>query len=57
MPGCYSWRLISPDLNPIEMVFAKLKHLLRKAGERTREGLWNRIGSLPDEFPPAQCRD
>ena len=45
----------SPDLNPIEMVFAKLKHLLRKAGERTREGLWNRIGSLLDDFPPQQC--
>ncbi|MDR6790359.1 transposase [Sphingomonas sp. BE138] len=45
----------SPDLNPIEMVFAKLKHLLRKAGERTREGLWNRIGSLLDDFPPNQC--
>ena len=45
----------SPDLNPIEMVFAKLKHLLRKAGERTREDLWNRIGSLLDDFPPKQC--
>ncbi len=45
----------SPDLNPIEMVFAKLKHLLRKAGERTREGLWNRIGSLLDDVPPNQC--
>lgn len=47
----------SPDLNPIEMVFAKLKHLLRKAGERNREGLWNRIGSLLDDFPPQQCRN
>lgn len=47
----------SPDLNPIEMVFAKLKHLLRKAGERTREGLWNRIGRLIDDFPPGQCRN
>lgn len=45
----------SPDLNPIEMIFAKLKHLLRKAGERTGEGLWNRIGSLLDDFPPYQC--
>jgi len=44
-----------PDLNPIEMVFAKLTHLLQKAGERTREGLWNRIGSLLDDFPPHQC--
>ncbi len=47
----------SPDLNPIEMVFAKLKHLLRKAGERTREGLWTRIGSLLDDFPPNQCKN
>jgi transposase len=47
----------SPDLNPIEMVFAKLKHLLRKAGERTRDGLWNRIGCLLDDFPPQQCRN
>lgn len=47
----------SPDLNPIEMVFAKLKHLLRKAGERTRDGLWNRVGSLLDDFPPQQCKN
>ena len=36
----------SPDLNPIEMLFAKLKALLRKAAERTVEDLWNRIGSI-----------
>jgi len=47
----------SPDLNPIEMVFAKLKHMLRKAGERTREGLWKRIGSLLDDFPPTECQN
>lgn len=47
----------SPDLNPIEMAFAKLKQLLRKAGERTREGLWDRIGQLVDLFPPAECRN
>jgi transposase len=45
----------SPDLNPIEQVFAKLKGLLRRAGERTREGLWNRIENLLDDFPPAEC--
>ena len=33
----------------------ELKPLLREAGERTREGLWNRIGSLLDHFPPHQC--
>ena len=36
----------SPDLNPIEQVFAKLKLLLRKAAERTLEATWQRIGSL-----------
>ena len=45
----------SPDLNPIEMVFAKLKALLRKAAERTREALWDRIGQLLDEFKPKEC--
>ncbi len=45
----------SPDLNPIEMVFAKLKALLRKAAERTREGLWARIGQLLQAFTPSEC--
>ena len=45
----------SPDLNPIEQVFAKLKTLLRKAAERTVEATWKRIGSLLDHFPPAEC--
>ena len=45
----------SPDLNPIEQVFAKLKHLLRKAAERTLEATWKRIGSLLDEFQPTEC--
>jgi transposase len=45
----------SPDLNPIEQVFAKLKHLLRKAAERTQETTWRRIGSLLDNFPAAEC--
>jgi transposase len=45
----------SPDLNPIEQVFAKLKALLRKAAERTVDGLWNAIGKLLDLFPPAEC--
>ena len=38
----------SPDLNPIEMVFAKLKKLLRKADERSIAAVWNRIGRLLD---------
>ena len=45
----------SPDLNPIEQVFAKLKTLLRKAGERTAEAVCRRIGSLLQCFEPAEC--
>jgi transposase len=42
----------SPDLNPIEQVFAKLKHFLRKAAERT----WKRIGTLLDDFSPTNAQ-
>jgi transposase len=45
----------SPDFNPIEQVFAKLKALLRKAAERTVDGLWSRIARLIDAFQPAEC--
>ena len=45
----------SPDLNPIEQVFAKLKTLLRKAAERTVEATWKRIASLLAYFPPSEC--
>ena len=45
----------SPDLNPIEQVFSKLKTLLRKADERTVEDTWRRIGSLLDRFSPTEC--
>lgn len=45
----------SPDLNPIEQVFAKLKALLRKAKERTIDDLWDRIGKLLDEFSAIEC--
>ena len=45
----------SPDLNPIEQVFAKLKHLMRKAAERSHEATWRRIGALLDTFPPSEC--
>lgn len=45
----------SPDLNPIEQVFAKLKTLLRKAGERTVEAVWKRIGALLECFKPTEC--
>ena len=47
----------SPDLNPIEQVFAKLKTLLRKEAPRTRPSLWRRIGSLLDRFTPQECRN
>ena len=45
----------SPDLNPIEQVFAKLKLLLRKAAERSVDATWQRIGTLLDAFPPQEC--
>ena len=45
----------SPDLNPIEQVFSKLKHLMRKAAERTTETTWKQIGKLLDEFQPTEC--
>ena len=45
----------SPDFNPIEKAFAKLKALLRKAAERTVDGLWNAIGRLVDAFTPHEC--
>jgi transposase len=45
----------SPDLNPIEQVFAKLKILLRKADERTIDGVWRRIGTLLQRFTPQEC--
>ena len=45
----------SPDFNPIEMMFAKLKALLRKAAERTIDNLWDRIGKILDEFSPHEC--
>jgi transposase len=45
----------SPDLNPIEQVFAKLKTLLRKAAERTVEATWQRIGALLPCFTSQEC--
>ena len=54
-----SWRSTlppySPDFNPIEMAFAKLKALLRKAAERTVDRLWTVVGNLTDAFTPAEC--
>ena len=45
----------SPDLNPIEQVFAKLKHLLRNATSRTLESLVAAIGELLGTFTPQEC--
>ena len=45
----------SPDLNPIEQLFAKLKHLMRKAEARTVDDTWRKVGELLDLFSPAEC--
>jgi transposase len=45
----------SPDLNPIEQLFAKLKALLKKAAHRTVEALWQEIGQLLDTVSPDEC--
>lgn len=45
----------SPDFNPIEMVFAKLKAFLKKAAHRTVDALWNDIGTLLTTFSPTEC--
>ena len=46
----------SPDLNPIELAFAKLKARLRKAAERSLDDLWKRIGKVLDDFQPQECQ-
>jgi transposase len=45
----------SPDFNPIENAFSKLKAHLRKAAERTIDGLWNAIGRIIGRFSPTEC--
>lgn len=47
----------SPDFNPIENAFAKLKALLRKAAERSVEGLWNAIGRILKHFTQTECKN
>jgi transposase len=46
----------SPDLNPIELAFSKLKWLLRSAAQRTVDGLWSCLGQLLDRFVPQECQ-
>lgn len=53
-PGLRRGRLYSPDLNPIEMAFAKLKAHLRKAEARTIDALWKAIGSICDLYSPGE---
>ena len=45
----------SPDLNPIELMFAKLKALFRKADARTMKATWQTIGTALDAFSPKEC--
>jgi transposase len=45
----------SPDFNPIELAFAKLKKLLRDGAERTVDKLWDLCGRVLDEFSPTEC--
>lgn len=47
----------SPDLNPIEKMFSKLKALLRKAAKRTIDSLWSEIGRVLDLFTPEECEN
>jgi len=46
----------SPNLNPIELAFAKLKALLREAARRTVDGLWQFLGEALDAFGTEECR-
>lgn len=45
----------SPDLNPIEQAFSKIKTLMKKAAERTVEAVWKRLGKLLDTVTPQEC--
>jgi transposase len=47
----------SPDLNPIELAFAKLKKLLRDGAARTTDKLWELCGQLLDQFTEHECRN
>ena len=53
--GSSSCQKYSPDLNPIEKLFAKLKHWLRKAAARTRDAVCDAIGHILDTVTEAEC--
>lgn len=55
--GARLWYLppYSPDLNPIEQAFAKIKHWMRAAQKRTVEDTWRHIGSLLETILPNEC--
>jgi transposase len=57
--GASLWFLppYSPDLNPIEQALAKLKQLVRSAAPRTREALWNTLGSVVGRFTATECQN
>ena len=49
--------LYSPDLNPIEQAFAKIKHWMRMAQKRTIEDTWRDLGILVETIDPAECQN
>ena len=57
--GADLWYLppYSPDLNPIELAFSKLKKLLRDGAERTMHQLWKRCGTILNQFSETECRN
>jgi len=57
--GARLWYLppYSPDFNPIEQTFAKIKHGMRMAQKRTVEDVWRQIGSLVTDIQPRECKN
>ena len=55
--GAKLWFLpkYSPDLNPIEQAFAKIKHWMRQAQRRSLEDIWHKLGDLVATFKPDEC--
>lgn len=52
---CFYLPPYSPDMNPIEMAFSKLKALLRQEPQRTIDALWDQVGKLIERFSPQHC--